>query len=152
MTNQSLTDALAQESDITPEGEKSVLCQGTRMTYEVGPTSVLLVAHQGSEVPLLLAPESDYTRQADKIGVSEESKIGTDEFDQKYVIRDTLNQAQRLLTEPVCELVEALEPFVELEFCDDMLRLLKNPSDHAGVVTDLKRLARLADHLREQFK
>ena len=147
MTNQTFADALAQEAGVTHDGERAVLYQGLRFSFEVSPTSLLLVAYQGSKVPLLLAPESDDTRQADKLGVSEESKIGTADFDQKYVIRDTTGQAKSFLTESLQNQVESLAPFVELEFCDDMIRLIKKTDDHSSAIEDLKKLANLAASL-----
>lgn len=147
MTNQSFADALAQEAGVISDGDRSVTFQSLRFTYEVNPTNILLVAHQGSKVPVLLAPESDYTRQADELGVSEESKIGTASFDQKYVIRDTTGGAKELLTSSIQEQVESLAPFVELEFCDDMVRLLKKADSHATAVEDLKKLATLVGSL-----
>ena len=147
MTNQSFADALAQESGVISSGDRAVTFQSLRFTYEVNPTNILLVAHQGSRVPVLLAPESDYTRHADELGVSEESKIGAAAFDQKYVIRDTTGGAKELLTADIQKQVEQLAPFVELEFCDDMVRLLKKADSHSTALDDLKRLATLVESL-----
>lgn len=130
------------------DGEKSLTYQGLKFTFEVTSTSVLLVAHQGAPAELLLAPESDYTRTADSLGVSEEAKIGSEAFDQKYVIRDNDGKAQEILKPEVVELVEKLGPFVELELCDDIIRLLKRPRDEAKALSDIEGLARLAEALR----
>ena len=111
MTNQTFADALAHVSGTIQDGDRAVTYQGERFSYEVSATSLLLVAHKGSAVPLLLAPESDYTRQADELGVSEESKIGTADFDEKYVIRDTTGKAKEFLTAETRTLIEALAPF-----------------------------------------
>ena len=143
MTNQTFADALAHVSGTIQDGDRAVTYQGERFSYEVSATSLLLVAHKGSAVPLLLAPESDYTRQADELGVSEESKIGTADFDEKYVIRDTTGKAKEFLTAETRTLIEALAPFVELEFCDDIVRLLKKPDSNSKAVEDLKSLAAL---------
>ena len=129
---------------MTPQGENGVTLQDLKLTFEASASSLLLVAHRGAPAALLLAPESDYTRSADSLGVSDESKIGSSDFDQKYVIRDTGGKAKQLLTPEVVALVEQMEPFTELELADDMIRLLKRPTDEAKALQDLESLARLA--------
>jgi hypothetical protein len=128
---------------MVPDGDHGLKYQDLKLTFDVSSSSMLLVAHQGAPASLLLAPESDYTRHAESLGVSDESKIGSAAFDQKYVIRDTGGKAKDILTSEVVALVEALEPFTELELCDDMIRLLKKPSDESTAVKDLETLARL---------
>lgn len=132
---------------MSSDGERGLTYQDLKLTYEVSASSLLLVLHQGAPAQLLLAPESDYTRKADSLGVSEESKIGSSDFDQKYVIRDTRGKAKDVLTAEVLSLVEALEPFVELELCDDMIRLLKKPEDEKVALDALETLAKLGQTL-----
>lgn len=126
-----------------PDGPQALTYQDLRFTFEVSPSSLLLVAHQGAPAHILLAPESDYTRSAESLGVSDEAKIGSSEFDQKYVIRDVAGQAKQMLTPAVIRLVEALEPFIELELCDDMVRLLKRPQDQSSALKDIETLGEL---------
>lgn len=128
-------------------GDRALTYKDLKVTYDATPGSLLLVAHQGSRVPLLVAPESDYTRQADSLGVSEESKIGFSDFDQKYVVRDGTGKAKSVLTSEVLTLVEAMEPFTELELCDDMVRLLKKPGDETTALKDVESLASLCKYV-----
>ncbi len=147
MTKESFAKAVEAHSEMSPEGEHGLTHKDIKLTYEVSGSSLLLVAHVVSPAQILLAPESDYTRQADSIGVSEESKIGSSDFDQKYVIRDAHGKAKDVLTDDVAALVEGMAPFVELELCDDMIRLLKKPSDEKAALGDVETLVKLSQAL-----
>lgn len=144
MNNETLSQAASSSSAVQLSGDKSLTCDGVRLTFEVTPHNLLLVAQQGARAELLLAPESDYTRVADSLGVSEEAKIGSQSFDHKYVIRDNHGKAKEILTSEVVELVEELEPFIELELCNDIIRLLKKPADEGAALADAEILARLS--------
>jgi hypothetical protein len=144
VTNQSLSQAVSSAPSLSSEGSNGAKYDNLKVTFEASAGSLLLVAHQGAPASLLIAPESDYTRSADSLGVSDESKIGSDDFDQKYVIRDSGGKARAMLTPEVIALVQALEPFTELELSDDMIRLLKKPQGEAAAVKDIESLAKLA--------
>lgn len=130
------------------DGDRGLTYQNLKFSFEVSPTSLLLVAHQGCKAHLLLAPETEYTRKADSLGVSEESKIGSRDFDHKYVIRDSAGKAEEVLTPEVVALVEAMEPFTELEMSDDMVRLLKKPAGVESALKDIQTLAELCQSVR----
>ena len=147
MNNQTLAEAVSGHSGMKPDGQQGLTYQNIPLTFEVSPASLLLVAHQGAPAPLLLAPESDYTRKAESLGVSDEAKIGSSEFDAKYVIRDEAGQAKKMLTPEVVTLVREMEPFTELELCDDMIRLLKKPADENSALRDIEALAKLCQTL-----
>ena len=134
MTNETLTNHL-KEQGLDP-AESGI-------SYQVNPKSVLFVVSRPAKAALLLAPESDYTQSADKIGVSQESKIGQSDFDQRYVIRDPDGQAESVLSEEVISAVEALEPFVELEMSKKQYRLLKEGLDESQASETIKRLEKL---------
>jgi hypothetical protein len=144
VNNHTLAQAVGGHNGMKSDGDHGLTYNNLKLTFKVSSSSLLLVAHQGAPATMLLAPESDYTRKAESLGVSDESKIGSSAFDQKYVIRDTGGKAKDLLTPQVVAMVEALEPFTELELCDDMIRLLKKPSDEASAVQDLEILAKLS--------
>lgn len=147
MTNETFAKAVEAHSDMSADGNRGLTYQGLELTYDISPSSMLLVVHQGTSAQLLLAPESDYTRQADSLGVSEESKIGSSEFDGRYVIRDAHGKAKEVLTPDVVALVEELAPFVELELLDDMIRLLKKPVDEKAALESIEALVRLSQAL-----
>lgn len=90
---------------------------------------LLVVVRTPPRARLLLAPETDYSRKADSIGVSQEVKIGVQEVDDAYVIRcEDRDTARELLSDRVLERLKALEPIVELELTDHEYRLLKRSS------------------------
>lgn len=87
---------------------------------------LLVVVRTPPRARLLLAPETDYSRRADSIGVSQEVKIGVQDVDDAYVIRcEDRDTARELLSDRVLERLKALEPIVELELTDHEYRFLK---------------------------
>ena len=134
MTNETLTNHL-KEQGLNP-AESGI-------SFQVSPKSVLFVVSRPAKAALLLAPESDYTQSADQLGVSQESKIGQSDFDQRYVIRDPDGQAGAVLNDDVISAVEALEPFVELEMSKKQYRLLKEGLDEQQASETIKQLEKL---------
>ncbi len=114
MTIEELLAALPND-DFQRVDDQTITHQGYSFFSLPQGRHLLVVGQAQPSAPLLLSPESDYTRQADSLGVSRESKIGRGEFDDRYVIRDETRAADRLLTDSVINLVTGLEPFVELE-------------------------------------
>lgn len=142
MTNESLKERLKNEG-LTPDSEGDVKLADCSLSVQVSGKSVLFVAKKSAKAELLLAPESDYTHQADQMGVSQESKIGESEFDDRYVIRDPDGQASSVLTADVIAAVEALEPFVELQLSKRQYRLLKEGLDEGQAVKAIRDLEKL---------
>ena len=134
MTNESLTNHLK---------EKGINPSDSAISFQVSSKSVLFVVSKPAKASLLLAPESDYTHSADELGVSQESKIGQSDFDQRYVIRDPDGQAGDVLNDEVISAVEALEPFVELEMSKKQYRLLKEGLDEQQASDTIKQLEKL---------
>lgn len=150
MQLQSLIDSLASLSEVEVEDDNRVSYQGLSFFLDIPQGRKLLIVAQAKPgYRILLSPESDYTRRADELGVSDETKIGRSEFDTRYVIRDEEKKADAMLTEDVISLITELEPFVELELTRREYRLLKDPPDDAALVlADLGRMARLIDQTR----
>jgi hypothetical protein len=142
MTNESLRESLKSEG-FTSEGDGEVTLAGCTLSFQVNGKSVLFVANKPARAELLLAPESEYTHSADKLGVSQESKIGESDFDDRYVIRDPEGQAGSVLTTEVIAAVEALEPFVELQLSKKQYRLLKEGLDESEAVKAIRKLEEL---------
>ena len=141
MTNDSLAEFL-KKADLSVNEDKVRLSKIT-VSFTVTDKTVLLVADHPAKASLLLAPESDYTQQADKIGVSEESKIGQGDFDERYVIRDPDDKAATVLTSDVVATITALEPFVELEMSSKQFRLLLEDINEEQVLHRLQKLESL---------
>jgi hypothetical protein len=97
---------------------------------------------------LRLSQESELTKQLDRLGFSDEDKVGNPSVDEAYVIRAESAQAQELLRQPeIHELIQQLTPFLELEFTQKEYRLIKDgiaPSAQAveAVLKPLSQLAR----------
>lgn len=145
MTNESLKEYLNQQG-LKANGEGVFTLEDLSFSCQVNGKNVLFVANKSARANLLLAPESDYTQQADQIGVSEESKIGCSDFDQRFVIRDPEGQAESVLTDEVVSKVLEMEPFVELEMNRKQYRLLKeglNEEQALEAVKGLKELVSL---------
>lgn len=128
---------------MTAEGDLAVRYKNLKFSLNLTPSSVLIVCQVPASASLLVAPESDYTRAADSLGVSDESKIASASFNEKYVIRDPDGQAQQMLTNEVANLVESLDPFVELEWTKENYRLLKSPTSEDQVLEDLAILSEI---------
>lgn len=139
MNSQSILEYLKKNNH--PVQDDTLEFEGLKISLRGDAQEILLVVGQGARASLLLAPESNYTRQADKLGVSGESKIGRSDFDDRYVIRDPDHQAGQILSDPFIAAVVALEPFTELELSKKQYRLLKTYSSAESVERDLQALA-----------
>lgn len=138
MTNETFSKYL-NDQGLSTEGNQ-VTMSGLRVSFQVQGEKTLFVAACPAKAGILLAPESHYTQQADKIGVSAESKIGEGDFDARYVIRDPDGKASQILSAEVVKSVEALEPFIELEMTPKQYRLLKSVSDEQQAMAAIKGL------------
>lgn len=137
-----------EEQGLKVDGEGRVKVSASEFTLHDSGEALLIVGHEGARANLLLAPESDYTREADEIGVSDESKVGESNFDDHFVIRDPDSEAEEFLTEEVRSAVEKLLPFVELEFNRRHYRLLIPASRQNEVKDVLQNLAELIGKTR----
>jgi hypothetical protein len=133
MTNETLTQRLKDEGIELDDS----------LSFQMEGANVLFVANKPAKADLLLAPESQYTHQADAIGVSKEAKIGESDFDARFVIRDPDGAAGTVLTPEVIAAVEALEPFIELQMSKKRYRLLKEGLNEAQALDALRGLEKL---------
>jgi len=75
---------------------------------------------------LHLRREGRASRILGRLGLSREVRIGEKEFDERYLVRNISQKDARALFNPrVRLLVDALEPFFNLEMLDKELRFLK---------------------------
>lgn len=75
---------------------------------------------------LHLRREGRASRILGRLGLSREVRIGEKEFDERYLIQNITQKDARALFNPrVRRLVDALEPFFNLEMLDKDLRILK---------------------------
>ena len=113
----------------------------------LGENQWLIVLKATPPCRLRLSQESEFTKQLDQLGFSDETKLGDPSLDDSYVIRAETPQAQELLRRPeIRQLVEQLTPFLELELTQREYRLIKDgmaPSAQA-VEAVLKPLSQLA--------
>lgn len=147
MTNESFSKYLEQQS-LPIGGDLRIKLDDFSLSFQIGEPNSLFVAHLPAKANLLLAPESAYTQTADKIGVSGESKIGQDDFDARYVIRDPQGLASSVLTTEVVSAVQALEPFIELELTGKQYRLLKQIDDEEQGLDLIRRFQQLVELTR----
>ncbi|MFN8611553.1 MAG: hypothetical protein U0931_28675 [Vulcanimicrobiota bacterium] len=93
----------------------------------LGERQWLVVLHARPSARLRLSAESDYTKQLDKMGISDETKIGDPHLDDNYVIRAETAEAKEILGNPVVRKALAdLDPFLELELTHKEYRLIKD--------------------------
>lgn len=137
-----LIDEISQQQDVrsTPEG---FVVDGVTFTLQPSGSRVLAVAASRPKVRLMISPESDYTRSADQIGVSEEAKLGQEEFDARYVVRDPEGRASEVLNDELRQLVTSLDPFTELELGSRGYRLLTSPENAQSLAANLKAFAKI---------
>lgn len=146
---ETLMSGLAQEANVTEIDGQKFNYSGTPALVDVKGNHLLIVFKTGSRHRVLLAPETDYTRQADLIGVHVEGKSGRATFDERYVIRADDATASALFDEELIAKVEALEPFLELEMSPREYRLLKERPEDPGLVRkDLAALAVVVEATR----
>ncbi|MFA5504188.1 MAG: hypothetical protein WC423_02105 [Vulcanimicrobiota bacterium] len=141
MTNESLINHLNEQGLTADAGQVAVADYS--VSFQVNPRNTLFVVNHPASAVLLIAPESDYTQSADQLGVSEESKIGHSDFDDRYVIRDPEGRAGSVLKPEVISAVQALEPFVELELNSKQYRLLKEGLDEKQALETIRALQQL---------
>ena len=144
-----LMSGLAQEAKVTDlEGQKFKYA-GIPAMVDVRGNHLLIVFKTGSRYKVILAEESDYTRKADQVGVLGEGKSGQVAFDDRYVIRADDQTAKSLVEDKMMALLQALEPFLELEMSGKEYRLLKQrPEEPNQVRRDLASLAALVEATR----
>lgn len=115
---------------------------------------LLIVARANPSHKLLVCAESSLTQQMDKLGVSNEIKVGRPEFDGRYVVKNcTVEEAQRTLTDDFIDTLRGLEPWVEFEMTGREYRLLKTVDASYSaerLSSDLKRLTKLVAATRLQ--
>lgn len=111
------------------------------------PEAKLLIAVRTvPEHRLLVCAESSLTQHLDQLGISGEVKVGDEEFDKGYVVKNaTEAEARETMTPRFIQRLRALEPFLEFEMTTREYRLLKNLE---GAVTAAALLETL-DHLAE---
>lgn len=102
--------------------------QGIPLTLQaLGDKQWLVVLQARPAARLRLSAESDFTKQLDKMGISDETKIGDPQLDDHYVIRAETQEAKEMLANPtVRQALTALAPFVELELTHKEYRLIKD--------------------------
>ncbi len=120
--------------------------QGIPLTLQaLGDQQWLVVLHATPAARLRLSAESDFTKQLDQMGISDETKLGDPLLDDHYVIRAETSQAREILASPtVRQALAALAPFVELEFTHKEYRLIKD-----GVQPTPQALEGLLEHLHQ---
>lgn len=93
----------------------------------LGEQQWLVVLQATPAARLRLSAESDFTKQLDKMGFSDETKLGDPLLDDHYVIRAETSEAREILTNPIVrQALAALAPFVELELTHKEYRLIKD--------------------------
>ncbi|MBS2035210.1 hypothetical protein JST97_09485 [bacterium] len=93
----------------------------------LGEQQWLVVLHARPAARLRLSAESDYTKQLDKMGISDETKVGDPHLDDNYVIRAETPEAKEMLANPdVRKALASLDPFLELELTHKEYRLIKD--------------------------
>jgi len=102
--------------------------QGISLTLQaLGDRQWLVVLQARPAARLRLSAESDFTKQLDKMGISDETKIGDPQLDDHYVIRAESQEAKEMLANSeVRGALTALAPFVELELTHKEYRLIKD--------------------------
>lgn len=102
--------------------------QGIPLTLQaLGDKQWLVVLQARPAARLRLSAESDFTKQLDKMGISDETKIGDPQLDDHYVIRAESQEAKEMLANAeVRKALTALAPFVELELTHKEYRLIKD--------------------------
>ena len=102
--------------------------QGIPLTLQaLGEQQWLVVLQATPAARLRLSAESDFTKQLDKMGISDETKLGDPLLDDHYVIRAETSEAREILANPtVRQALTALAPFVELELTHKEYRLIKD--------------------------
>lgn len=105
---------------------------------------IVLQAHPSCR--LRLSAESDLTKELDRLGLSDEVKLGDPVLDEAYLVRAESSEARELLTHPELRgLILKLHPFVELELTYKEYRLIKdvpgaNPASIEAIVEPLAQL------------
>ena len=75
---------------------------------------------------LRLSMESDLTKELDRLGLSDEVKLGDQVVDEAYLVRADSEEARALLTQPDLRgHILQMHPFVELELTYNEYRLIK---------------------------
>jgi len=102
--------------------------RGIPLTLQaLGDTQWLVVLQARPAARLRLSAESDFTKQLDKMGFSDETKLGDPQLDDHYVIRAESQEAKDLLSNPtVRQALSSLNPFLELELTYKEYRLIKD--------------------------
>lgn len=102
--------------------------QGIPLTLQaLGERQWLVVLQARPAARLRLSAESDFTKQLDKMGISDETKLGDPQLDDNYVIRAETPEAKELLARTeVRTALTALAPFLELELTHKEYRLIKD--------------------------
>ncbi|MBN9417044.1 MAG: hypothetical protein J0I12_16485 [Candidatus Eremiobacteraeota bacterium] len=102
--------------------------QGIPLTLQaLGERQWLVVLQARPAARLRLSAESDFSKQLDKMGISDETKIGDPQLDDNYVIRAESQEARELLArQEVLSALTALAPFLELELTHKEYRLIKD--------------------------
>jgi len=123
--------------------------QGIPLTLAaLGEKQWLIVLQARPAARLRLSAESDYTKQLDKMGFSDETKVGDPHLDDHYVIRAESAEAKELLANPeVRKALSALDPFLELELTHKEYRLIKD-----GLQPTPQAIERLLSPLHDLIK
>ena len=102
--------------------------RGIPLTLQaLGEKQWLVVLQARPSARLRLSAESDLTKQLDKLGFSDETKLGDPQLDDHYVIRAESQEAKDLLANTaVRQALSALDPFLELELTYNEYRLIKD--------------------------
>lgn len=102
--------------------------QGIPLTLQaLGEKQWLVVLQARPAARLRLSAESDFTKTLDKMGISDETKVGDPQLDDHYVIRAETQEAKDLLGRAeVRNALTALDPFMELELTHKEYRLIKD--------------------------
>ena len=89
---------------------------------------IVLQAHPSCR--LRLSAESDLTKELDRLGLSDEVKLGDSVLDEAYLVRAETPEARDLLTRSELRgLILQLHPFVEMELTYKEYRLIKDIPD-----------------------
>jgi len=105
--------------------------RGLPLTLQaLGEKQWLVVLQVRPAARLRLSAESDFTKQLDKMGISDETKVGDPQLDDHYVIRAESAEARELLGKAeVRKALTSLAPFLELELTHKEYRLIKDGID-----------------------
>lgn len=107
---------------------------------------------------LLLMPETFMSKTLDKFNLSNEVKIGVDDFDSKYLIQYAdAEKAKKTIDPKFREIFKKIEPVFEFEITEKEFRLIKLvdiKKDYSPkmAVADLEAMMELSDHVVESNK